>query len=115
MKRKKDESSEDSDDYKPKKKKNKIKKSAFDIDRKNIVETAGRRTRGVKIDYSLIEGSDDSDAPKEKAEEGPKGKGKGPRKYEESDDDSENSEESSEDDNPLNRGKKKKKAPPPKA
>merc|ERR1712204_33854 len=72
-------------DNRPKKKKNKIKKSAFDIDRKNIVESAGRRTRGVKIDYSLIEGSDDSDAPKEKPEEGPKGKGKGPREFKESD------------------------------
>ena len=65
-KRKQEVSSEDSDDYRPKKKnkKNRIKKSAFDIDQKNIVATAGRRTRGVKIDYSLIEGSEDSDEPK---------------------------------------------------
>merc|ERR1711997_1368992 len=66
-------------------KKNKIKKSAFDIDAKNIVATSGRRTRGVKIDYSMIEGSDDSDEPK-KEEEGPKGKGKGPRKWDGTDD-----------------------------
>ena len=86
-KRKQEVSSEDSDDYRPKKKnkKNKIKKSAFDIDAKNIVATSGRRTRGVKIDYSMIEGSDDSDEPK-KEEEGPKGKGKGPRKWDGTDD-----------------------------
>merc|ERR1712083_880047 len=86
-KRKQEVSSEDSDDYRPKKKnkKNKIKKSAFDIDAKNIVATSGRRTRGVKIDYSMIEGSDDSDEPK-KEEEGPKGKGKGPRKWDGRDD-----------------------------
>merc|ERR1711983_265331 len=84
-KRKQEVSSEDSDDYRPKKKnKNKIKKSAFDIDQKNIVATAGRRTRGVKIDYSLIEGSEDSDEKKE--DEGPKGKGKGPRKWDGTDD-----------------------------
>ena len=71
-KRKQEVSSEDSDDYRPKKKnkKNKIKKSAFDIDQKNIVATSGRRTRGVKINYSMLEGSDDSDEPK-KPEEGP--------------------------------------------
>merc|ERR1711981_619297 len=86
-KRKQEVSSEDSDDYRPKKKnkKNKIKKSAFDIDAKNIVATSGRRTRGVKIDYSLIEGSEDSDEPK-KEDEGPKGKGKGPRKWDGTDD-----------------------------
>jgi len=86
-KRKKDESSDDSEaDYRPKKKsKSKIKKSAFDISHKNVVESsAGRRTRGVKIDYSLIQGSDDSD--EKKADEGPKGKGKGPRKWDGSDD-----------------------------
>merc|ERR1739844_699823 len=85
-KRKQEVSSEDSDDYRPRKKnqKNRIKKSAFDIDQKNIVAIAGRRTRGVKIDYSLIEGSEDSDEPKK--EEGPKGKGKGPRKWDGTDD-----------------------------
>ena len=53
-----------------------------DVDRKNIVETAGRRTRGVKVNYSLLEGSSDE----AEATPAPKGKGKGPRKWDGSED-----------------------------
>merc|ERR1711992_530103 len=49
--------------------------------RSNIVESAGRRTRGVKVNYSLLEGSSDEAAP-----EPAKGKGKGPRKWDGSED-----------------------------
>ena len=44
----------------PKKKKKRNALPAAEIDRSNIVESSrGRRTRGVKVNYSLMEGSSD--------------------------------------------------------
>merc|ERR1712149_131278 len=40
------------------------RKIRMTIDQRNIVATSRRRTRGVKINYSMLEGSDDSDEPK---------------------------------------------------
>ena len=72
--------SDDSDSDRPRKKKRKALPSA-ELDRSNIVDSSrGRRTRGVKVNYSLLEGSSDED--KEQA----KGKGKGPRKWDGSED-----------------------------
>merc|ERR1711936_15475 len=46
----------DESDYNEKPKKQKRSKVTADVDRSNIVAAAGRRTRGVKINYSLIQG-----------------------------------------------------------
>merc|ERR1712098_440767 len=65
----------DSDSDRPIKKRKRKELPAAEIDRGNIVESRGRRTRGVKVNYSLLEGSSDEDP------EAGKGKGKGPRKW----------------------------------
>merc|ERR1711978_520144 len=65
----------------PKKKKKKNQLPAAELDRSNIVDSGrGRRTRGVKVNYSLLEGSSEEDP------EAGKGKGKGPRKWDGSED-----------------------------
>ena len=69
---KRQDSDESDFEEKPKKKKS---KATTEVDNSDIVPTAGRRTRGVKINYSLIQGSSDEDT------EAAKGKGKGPRKW----------------------------------
>ena len=66
----------------PRKKKPRNTIPSADLDRSNIVESAGRRTRGVKVNYSLLEGSSDEATPEPAA----KGKGKGPRKWDGSED-----------------------------
>merc|ERR1712098_967323 len=70
----------DSDSDRPVKKRKRKELPAAEIDRGNIVESRGRRTRGVKVNYSLLEGSSDEDP------EAGKGKGKGPRKWDGSED-----------------------------
>ena len=73
--------SDDSDSDRPRKKKKRNALPSAELDRSNIVDSSrGRRTRGVKVNYSLLEGSSDED--KEQA----KGKGKGPRKWDGSED-----------------------------
>merc|ERR1712013_12764 len=76
---KRQDSDESDYDEKPKKR---SKKATAEISSRNIVPTAGRRTRGVKINYSLIQGSSGSEVDTEAA----KGKGKGPRKWDGSED-----------------------------
>merc|ERR1719410_1285456 len=79
--RRRDWSEESDFSDRPRKKKARNTIPSSDLDRSNIVESAGRRTRGVKVNYSLLEGSSDEAAP-----EPAKGKGKGPRKWDGSED-----------------------------
>ena len=79
--RRRDWSDESDFSDRPRKKKSRNTIPSADLDRSNIVESAGRRTRGVKVNYSLLEGSSDEGTP-----EPAKGKGKGPRKWDGSED-----------------------------
>ena len=79
--RRKDWSDESDFSDRPRKKKARNTIPSAELDRSNIVESSGRRTRGVKVNYSLLEGSSDDATP-----EPAKGKGKGPRKWDGSED-----------------------------